>query len=296
MNATATPAGAWLQAARPATLTVAISAVMVGAAASSHAGVLRFDTLAAALISATLIQIGTNFANDVFDAEKGADTSARIGPVRVVQAGLLSAGAVKAAMVITFALAALAGVYLVWSAGWPIVVIGLASIASGIAYTGGPWPLGYHGLGDAFVFAFFGPVAVCGTAFVATGGVPAEAMLASVSVGALATAVLVVNNVRDHGTDRVAGKRTVVVRFGRTFGVWEYRALLIAAYAVPVSMAVWRHALVLLLPLITLPFAMRLSKTLRDEASGPKLNEALASTAKLLLAFSVLFSAALYFR
>ncbi len=283
----------YLMAARPQTLTVAVSAVLVGAAAAYREHPLRMGALAAALVSAMLIQIGTNLANDVFDAEKGADTHARLGPTRVVQAGLLSARTVKAAMVVSFALATLAGAYLAAVGGWPIIVIGLASIASGIAYTGGPWPLGYNGLGDVFVFAFFGPVAVGGTAWVTTGSFSPLALAASVPVAAIATAVLVVNNVRDHATDRVAGKRTLVVRWGRAFGVAEYRALLVLAYGTPLVLALWLRAPWLCAPLATLPLALRAERVVARESDGAALNTALARTAQLLFLYSLLLAAAL---
>lgn len=283
----------WLLATRPATLTAALAPVLVGAAASAHAvgaaGV-RWGAVLAAALGAMFIQVGTNLANDVFDYEKGADTAERLGPLRVTQAGLLTPRQVRAGMIASFALATLAGVYLVATCGWPIVVIGLASIASGIAYTGGPYPLGYNGLGDVFVFVFFGLVAVCGTAFVATGGVPWTAWAAAVPVGALATAVLVVNNVRDHETDVKAGKRTLVVRHGRDFGVREYAALWAVSLAVPVALAFSLRAPWMLLPVLTLPSAMKLPRAVR-ETKGRALNPLLAATAKMLLAHAALAAA-----
>jgi 1,4-dihydroxy-2-naphthoate octaprenyltransferase len=192
-------------------------------------------------------------------------------------------------MVVTFGLSALVGVYLVWVAGWPILVIGLASIASGVAYTGGPYPLGYHGLGDVFVMVFFGFVAVCGTVFVQMNGVPELAVWASVPVGSIATAILVVNNVRDRETDVLAGKRTLAVRFGRTFGVVEYVVLVVAAYAVPVFLFFREGDLWVLAPLLTLPLAVRGAHQLATR-SGAALNPVLGGTAKLLLAHGVLFA------
>ncbi len=280
----------WLLATRPATLTAALSPVLVGAAAAWRAsgGVgYRWGAVLAALLGAMFIQVGTNLANDVFDYEKGADTADRLGPTRVTQAGLLTPSQVRAGMVVSFALATAAGVYLTAVAGWPIVAIGVASIASGVAYTGGPYPLGYNGLGDVFVFAFFGVVAVCGTAFVALGSVPSLALALSVPVGALATAVLVVNNVRDHTTDVRVGKRTVVVRFGRRFGVAEYVACWVAALAVPVALAVVRHSPWMLLPLLTAPLAVVLSRKVAT-VEGRPLNPVLGATAGSLLLHSVL--------
>lgn len=285
-------ARAWLLASRPATLTAAVVPVVVGTAVAHSLGDFRRGPAAAALLGAMLIQIGTNFANDVFDAEKGADTEERLGPTRAVQAGLLSAREVRTGMIVTFGLAVLAGLYLVAAAGWPVVAIGVASILSGIAYTGGPYPLGYHGLGDVFVMAFFGFVAVCGTVFVETGAVPATAVLASVPVGALATCILVVNNLRDRHTDVKAGKRTLAVRLGRRGVLAEYVMLLLASYAVPAVLAAWHRAPWLLLPLASAPVAALLFRRIAA-SEGRALNACLASTAKLLLLFGVLFSAGL---
>jgi 1,4-dihydroxy-2-naphthoate polyprenyltransferase len=288
----------WLMACRPATLTAAVVPVMVGAAvalrvAGTHG--INVGALIAALLGAMFIQIGTNLANDVFDAEKGADTAERLGPTRVTQAGLLTPRQVRTGMAIAFGLATLAGVFLVANSGYPIVIIGVASIASGIAYTGGPYPLGYNGLGDVFVFAFFGLVAVCGTAFVATATIPALAWWAAVPVGALATAVLVVNNVRDRETDVRAGKRTLVVRFGRRFGTLEYTALWLVAWVVSVLLAALEHSPWLLLPLVTIVPGAKLIATVAH-TEGRALNDTLASTAKMLLLYGVLLSAGLTLR
>ena len=279
----------WIRAARPATLTAALAPVMVGTAVAHATRGVRWDTALAALLGACAIQIGTNFANDVFDAEKGADTEARLGPVRAVAAGLLSARAMRIAMIAAFALATLFGSYLVWTSGWPIVVIGVLSIASGIAYTGGPYPLGYNGLGDVFVMIFFGFVAVLGTIVVQTNELPLLGWAAAVPVGAIATAILIVNNVRDRSTDVHAGKRTLVVRYGRRFGEIEYATLLALAYAVPLALAAWRTSPWLALPLVSAPLAVALvRRVLREEGSA--LNATLAATAKLLLLHGVLFS------
>ncbi len=279
----------WLRAARPATLTAAVVPVLVGTAVAHATDGVRWDTALAALLGASAIQIGTNFANDVFDAEKGADTDARLGPVRAVAAGLLSARAMRIAMVVAFAIATLFGSYLVWTSGWPIVVIGVLSIASGIAYTGGPYPLGYNGLGDVFVMLFFGFVAVLGTVLVQTGALPLLGWLAAIPVGAIATAILVVNNVRDRETDVVAGKRTLVVRHGRRFGELEYVALLALAYVVPLALALWSASPWIALPLVSAPLAAGLVGRVRREEGAP-LNATLASTAKLLLVHGVLFA------
>lgn len=283
-------ARAWVLACRPATLTAAASPVMVGTACALAEGRFRAGPAIAALVGAMLLQVGSNLANDAFDYEKGADTEERLGPMRAAQAGLLTPRALKVGMGIVFALALAVGVYLTWVAGPVIVAIGLASIASAIAYTGGPYPLGYHGLGDVFVMIFFGFVAVCGTAFVQTGHVSSLSVAAAVPVGALATAILVVNNVRDHATDVKAGKRTIPVRFGRGAGVGEYAALLVLAYAVPVFLtasqvlAPWG-----LLPVLTAKRAYDLAYSVgRDR--GPTLNRTLVATAQLLFAFAALFA------
>ena len=281
---------AWVLAARPATLSAAFVPVAVGTACAVSAGAFRADAAVAALLGAMWIQIGTNFANDVFDYEKGADTDARLGPVRAVASGLLSPARVRAGMIVAFGLATLAGVYLTAVAGWAVVAIGVASVISGIAYTGGPYPLGYHGLGDLFVLVFFGFVAVCGTAFVQAGHVPAIAWLASLPVGALATAILVVNNLRDRATDAATGKRTLAVRLGIPGTRLEYGFLLACAYAVPVILAVTRTTSPwVLLPLSTLPVAVSLARALARE-QGRALNPVLAGTARLLLLHGTLLT------
>ncbi|MEM7584095.1 MAG: 1,4-dihydroxy-2-naphthoate polyprenyltransferase [Acidobacteriota bacterium] len=296
MNTTKLPAagslGAWIMASRPATLAAAVIPVAVGAACAFQLGGLRWGPTLAALWGAIWIQIGTNFANDVFDYEKGADTSERLGPTRAVQAGLLTPGQVRVGMGVAFGLAFAAGVYLTWVAGLPIVAIGIASILSGIAYTGGPYPLGYHGLGDVFVLIFFGFVAVCGTAFVNLGTVPAVAWWASVPVGCLATAILVVNNVRDREGDRIAGKGTLVARFGRSMGVGEYILLLSASYLVPPLLFLGGASPWVMLPLITIPRAtLLLSRLVSRE--GKELNPTLVGTAQLMVFYGVLFTVGL---
>jgi 1,4-dihydroxy-2-naphthoate octaprenyltransferase len=281
----------WLQAARPKTLPAAATPVIVGTACAHACGGIAWGPALAALGGAFALQIGANFANDAFDAEKGADGADRIGPVRAVASGLISASAMKRAMIAAFAVAMLFGVYLTSVAGWPIVAIGLASIAAAFAYTGGPWPLGYHGLGDVFVFVFFGIVAVCGTAFVQLGRVPELAWWASVPVGALSTAILVVNNVRDRVGDARAGKRTLAVRFGRSAGIVEYALLVAIAYAIPAALA--PSHLARLLPLATIPLAIVRVRALARAATGPEHNALLAATAQLLLVHGALVAAGL---
>lgn len=281
----------WIGAARLRTLPAAIVPVVVGTAVAHACGAIAWGPALAALAGAIAIQIGTNFANDVFDAEKGADGADRIGPLRAVSAGLITAAAMKRAMIGAFAVASAFGIYLVASSGWPIVAIGVASILAGIAYTGGPWPLGYHGLGDVFVMVFFGFVAVCGTVFVQLHAVPGLAWWAAIPVGSLATAILVVNNLRDRNTDVRAGKRTLAVRFGRRAALVEYAVLLALAYAVPIGLAVhhpWRA-----LPVITAPLALVRFGQLVLAGDGATFNELLAQTGQLLLLHGLLFSAGL---
>jgi len=290
-------ARAWLMATRPATLLVGLVPVLVGSAIAHAADALRLGPALAALWGSIFLQIGSNLANDVFDYEKGADTKDRLGPVRVTQAGLLTPGQVKAGMVGSFVLAFVAGIYLTWVAGWPIVVIGLCSIAAAVAYTGGPYPLGYNGLGEVFVFLFFGLVAVPGTVFVQAGRVLPASWLAALPVGLLAAAVLMVNNVRDHETDRVAGKRTLVVRFGRPFGVGLYLVFVLVSCASPLALVLLHLATPwALLPLLVTPLGFRLWRTLSVERAGPALNLCLAGTARLLFLYGVLFTAGLSVR
>jgi 1,4-dihydroxy-2-naphthoate octaprenyltransferase len=281
---------AWVIAARPPTLTAALVPVAVGTACAAVEGSLRTGPALAALAGALLLQVAANFANDVFDYEKGADTAERLGPVRAVQAGLLSPDTVRRGLYLVIGLALLVGVYLAVAAGPVIIALGLASILAAVAYTGGPYPLGYHGLGDVFVMLFFGFVAVLGTTFVQVGHVTELATWAAVPVGALATAILVVNNLRDIDTDRVAGKRTLAVRWGERGALAEYALLLAVAYGVPITLLARAHATTtILLPLLTLPLGVRLLRAVARER-GRALNPLLKQTALLLLAYGLLFA------
>jgi 1,4-dihydroxy-2-naphthoate octaprenyltransferase len=285
-------ARAWAMAARPPTLPAAVVPVLVGAAAAAPRG-FRLLPFAAALLCAVLIQIGTNLANDYFDFRKGADTAARLGPVRVTQSGLIPPATVRNAMIGVFGLAVLVGVYLVAAGGWPILVIGALSIAAGVLYTGGPYPLAYHGLGDLFVFAFFGLVAVCGTAYLMAGAVPPAAWWAALPVACIVTAILVVNNLRDIDTDRAAGKRTLAVLLGRRATRAEYVLLLAAAYLLlPAGPLLGLAGWWALLPLLTLPYAILLIRIVL-RAEGRPLNLALAGTGRLHLLFGTLFAVGL---
>ncbi len=294
-------------AARPQTLPAAAAPVIVGVGLAIEAGAFAPLPALAAFVGAALIQIGTNFANDYYDAIQGADTDDREGFTRVVASGLIEPGEVKRAMWLTFAAAILVGTYLVSVGGVPILVIGLASVAAGIAYTGGPYPLGYHGLGDLFVFVFFGVVAVTGTYYVQaaalvggafplwipSGTVTLAAVVASLPIAALSTNILVVNNVRDREEDAQTGKRTLAVRFGYRFARVEYLALLALAYLTPFWFLARGYGLATLLPLVTLPLAAAVARTVLTETAGDALNPALESTGKLLAAYAVAFAVGL---
>lgn len=283
--------GAWIMAVRPKTLPVSVGPVLVGTAVAYVEGSMRMGPAVAAGLGALLLQIGSNFANDVFDFEKGADTEERIGPPRASQLGLLTPRAMKTGMVVVFALATLLGLYLSSVAGPVILAVGFVSILAAVAYTGGPWPLGYHGLGDAAVFLFFGLVAVVGTTFVQTGTLPMLAWWTAIPVGTLATAILVVNNLRDVDTDTVAGKRTLAVRMGRGGARVEWALLVGGAYLVPIvlwaglGLSGW-----ILLPLASTPRAARIFMVIRSTEEGPALNDALAGTAQLGFLFSLLLA------
>lgn len=278
-----------MSAARPKTLAAGVVPVLVGAGAAAGAGDMRVPPIAAALVCSVLLQVGTNLANDVFDFEKGADTAARLGPVRATQAGWVTPAQMRAAMVLVFGLAVALGAYLVAVGGWPILVIGVLAVASGVAYTGGPFPLGYHGLGDVFVFVFFGLVAVAGTAYVGGGGAAPLALLAGVPVGALATAILVVNNLRDRATDALVGKRTLAVRFGEPFARREYAILIGAAYLCLPMLVAAGAGLPALAPLASLPLARRTWRKFAA-ADGAALNPLLADTGRLLAVFGALLA------
>ena len=287
------PLHVWWLAIRPKTLPAAASAVVVGTALAWRAGGFRPGPALAALVIALLLQIGSNLANDVYDDERGADTADRLGPTRVTQAGLLTRSQVKGGMKVVFATAFVLGLYLTWVRGWPVLVIGIAAIAAAIAYTGGPYPLGYHGLGEVFVFLFFGVTAVVGTYWVQTGGVAAIAWVMSVPVGLLITAIIVVNNLRDIEQDRVAGKRTVSVRVGVRATRIEYSACVGVAYMVlAVAVAVRALPPLALLSLLSLPLAYKAWRIVWTQAGKP-LNQALAVTGQLALAFGVLFAVGL---
>jgi 1,4-dihydroxy-2-naphthoate polyprenyltransferase len=279
-------------AARPRTLPAAIAPVLVGTALAIHDDEFRALAFVAALLGSILIQVGTNLSNDYSDARRGADTEDRLGPVRVTAGGLVPPRQVLVAVYVTFGLAVLVGLYLVAVAGPEVLLIGAASILAGVLYTGGPKPYGYEGLGEVFVFTFFGIVAVAGTYYVQAEELPWEAFVFAVPVGLLATAILVVNNVRDLETDRRAGKRTLAVRLGRERTRVLYALTVGGAYAVIVAMGIAWSPWVLL-PLVSLPLALAVVRLVRRHADGPTLNEALARTGMVQLVFCVLLSGAI---
>ena len=283
--------GAWILAIRPPTLTAAVAPVAVGTSVALHDGVFHFLAATAALIGALALQVGANLANDLSDFRRGADNESRLGPPRVTQQGLLTERGVRAGILTVFSIATLAGLYLVYLGGWPIVAIGLASMLAAVTYTGGPWPFGYRGLGELFVFVFFGVVAVAGTYYVQAGEVTGAVLAASVPVALTVTAILVVNNVRDLDTDRLAGKYTLAVYLGRRLARWEYVVVVAGAYIAATALwllggfSVWVLLTWLSVPLAVVPVMLVLNRT-----EGPPLNDALRSTARLHLLFSMLLA------
>ncbi len=280
---------AWILASRPKTLAAGVAPVLIATGlALRDRGTVPWLYALCALLGAVFIQIATNFINDALDYKKGADTTERLGPLRVTQAGLLSAEAVLRGAYVCFAIAALFGIPLILRGGWPLLLIGLASIVSAYAYTGGPYPLAYHGLGELFVMVFFGLVAVGGTYYVLTRGYNIDALLCGVAAGSLAVAILTINNVRDIPSDRASNKRTMAVRLGARGARAEVVLFTVAAFASIVAIA-WRDAdWSLLLVLATMPLAaaivLRVYRT-----TGAALNRALAMAGALEWLFSILF-------
>jgi 1,4-dihydroxy-2-naphthoate polyprenyltransferase len=287
------PLRIWLMAARPWTLPAAIAPVLVGTSLAGSEDVFRPLAFVAALIGSIFIQIGTNLSNDYSDARRGADTEERLGPVRVTAGGLVPPRKVLVATWLAFGIAIAAGIYLIAIAGWQLLVVGAASIAAGVLYTGGPRPYGYEGLGELFVFGFFGIVAVVGSYYVQVEDLRGLAFSLAVPVGLLAAAILMVNNIRDIDTDRRAGKRTLAVRFGRH----RARRLFAAATYVPfgwmIGVSIGAGRPWLLLVWLAAPLAPPLVRTVATRTDGPSLNRALAGAGQLLAAYSVLLSAGL---
>lgn len=280
----------WMLASRPRTLPAAAAPVIVGSAVAWYDGLFHAGPALAALVAALLLQVGANLANDVFDFHRGADTAERLGPLRVTQAGLLAPRQVLAGMWLCFGLAVLLGLYLTLIAGWPVVIIGLASILAAIAYTGGPFPLGYYGLGDIAVFLFFGLAAVCGTYYVQALQITWLAFWSSLPMGFLITAILVVNNLRDIDTDRAAGKHTLAVRLDVFGARQEYLWLVIGAYLVPPI--IWLFEIGpawVLLAWCTLPAAIALLRFVWTQKGRP-LNKALGGTGQLTLLYACFYA------
>lgn len=281
-------------AARPKTLTASVAPVVAGTGLAAHHDAFAWLPALAALVGAILIQIGTNLANDYYDFVRGGDTDDRVGPVRVTQAGILPPETVRKGMMAVLAAAMVVGVYLVWVAGWPVVWIGLASVACAVLYTGGPFPLAYNALGDVFVFVFFGLVAVGGTYYVQALDWPVDALLAGVALGALNTAILVVNNLRDIETDRAVGKHTLAVRLGATGTKAEYVALLVAAAAVPVlGVALLSWPAPSLLALAAMTLAVPPTRTLLVHGHPRELLPVLGATARVVVVYGVLLGVGL---
>ncbi len=283
----------WIEAARPKTLWAAVSPVLIGISIAVSSGVFHLLSAVLALVGAILIQVGTNFYNDLADFEKGADTKDRKGPRRAVASGMISQKAMRMATIITFLAAVLSGAYLMFRGGLPIVAIGVSSILFGLLYTGGKYSLAYLGIADFFVLAFFGPIAVAGTYYVQALQWPIMVWIAGLAPGLLSVGILLVNNIRDVNEDRAANKKTIIVRLGRRFGIEAYLFCMVAAAAVP--LVLWQQfeaPALTLLALIALPLFLRgyaqLKRTPASEAMS--LNAVLGQTARNLLVFSVLYS------
>lgn len=281
---------AWLLAIRPKTLPASASGVIAGSAAAFADGGFRPLVALAALAVALLLQIGANVSNDYFDYFKGADTRERLGPLRVTQAGLIPARQVAAGMAVIFAIATLAGVYLILQGGWPLAVVGALAILSALAYTGGPYPLGYHGLGELFVFLFFGLAAVLGSYYAQTLRLSATALVPALSIGLLTMNILAVNNLRDMATDRASGKRTLAVRLGEKGTLIEFGLFLALAYLIPLGAAIaGLVSLWVLLAWLSLPLGWKLFRDMQS-VRGRALNRTLAQSGQLDLLFSLLYS------
>ncbi|MEF8864129.1 MAG: 1,4-dihydroxy-2-naphthoate polyprenyltransferase [Salinibacter sp.] len=282
----------WLWAARPKTLGAAVAPVLVGTGMAVEAGVWHLPSAALALVGAILIQVGVNYHNDYADFVQGADTQDRVGPLRVTQAGLVAPETMRRATILVFGLAVLAGFYLIVRGGWPILVVGLASIGAAVWYTAGRYSLAALGLADLFVFVFFGPVAVGGTYYVQALSLPVDVLLAGAGPGLLSIGILLVNNVRDLAEDREAGKRTLVVRFGRRFGGVAYGGCLVAALllagGLAAGMAGAPHPWAAL-PLVLLPLTIRPIRTMVGTRAPKKLNPLLGATGRILMLWALLF-------
>jgi len=283
----------WLSASRPKTLAAALVPVCTGASIAWMSGLFRTDSTLVALFCAVVIQIGTNFANDYFDFMKGADTDDRLGFERATASGLISPNAMRNGMIAAMLIAFIAGLYLVWIGGWVVLAIGLLSLLFGVLYTGGPYPLGYNGLGDIFVFIFFGMVAVMGTYYVNAQEWSVLSLWAAIPVGALCVNILVVNNLRDVEQDRVANKRTLGVIFGETALKAEYTSMLLLSYGSLIGMHIFTDVSYLIyLPVLSLFSALKLNRMIWTNTNKRLLNDTLGETAGFMMLFGLLLSAA----
>jgi 1,4-dihydroxy-2-naphthoate octaprenyltransferase len=283
----------WILASRPKTLLAAFVPVLVGSALAVSVNHFYPAYSIAALICTVLIQIGTNFTNDLYDHLKGADNKNRKGPQRALASGIISVKEMKLGIIFTFGLSFLVGLYLVYSAGSVILVIGIVSIAAGFVYTAGPFSLAYNGLGDVFVFIFFGVVGTMGTFYLHTTEFTFLSFLISLSVGAVTTNILVVNNFRDIDEDKAAGKNTLAVFIGRSLTRLEFILLLVLCYLVLIILFTeYNFSYWIFLPFITLPFAALLIKML-FKSSGTELNKTLELSAKFSALYGLLFAAGL---
>jgi 1,4-dihydroxy-2-naphthoate octaprenyltransferase len=280
----------WLEAARPKTLPAAVMPVMAGTALAAAHHAVDLARAAICLAFALLVQIGTNFANDYYDFVQGADTAARVGPRRAVAAGLVSPHQMLGATWLVLGVAFAVGLLLVHEVGWALLPVGVISIVCAIAYTGGPYPLGYNGLGDLFVFVFFGMVAVCTTFYVQNGKMTPDVIFCAAAIGLLAANILVANNYRDAETDALAGKKTLVVRFGRNFAIWQYGLSNLVAMLCPPALLFTGYHWPVLLPLLLVPLAFSLTHRLGRSQEAPERIALLGATARLLAAYGVLLS------
>jgi len=281
---------AWILASRPKTLPAAISPVLMGTTIAFADGGVHWLSAFLALFGALMIQIGTNLANDYFDHKHGKDTQERLGPIRVTQAGLVSDQAMKLAISIVFTAAFVAGIYLVYRAGWPIVIIGLLSLLFGVIYTAGPFPLAYLGIADLFAFLFFGPIALAGTYYAQTLDMNWVVLVAGIAPGCFSIALLTVNNLRDVDEDRGTNKKTLIVRLGKSYGRSQYLVSMILAALIPIVL--WQmtssHSGVLI-TLLALIFSIPAIRGMFGGAQGRGLNQTLAQTGKTQLIYTLLF-------
>jgi len=283
-------------AARPATLSAGVAPVLIGSASAWRDGVFVFLPFVVVLFAVIAIQIGVNYANDLADALKGADTDARIGPQRAVASGVITPTGMRRGIAVAFGLAGLGGIYLISYAGWPILVIGVVSIIAALGYTNGPVPYGYYGLGELFVFVFFGLVATVGTRFVFGGDIPPEAWVGGVVMGLLASAILEANNIRDIETDKDAGKRTLAVLMGRTWARRMYAGMLgLSFFIIGFGSLVGVLPPLCVMALIVAPLSIPLIKTIYTETAGPALIEALKGTAQLQILVALLLALGIVF-